>query len=614
MLARYLAIIEPPGQPTSDAIGSLARGAVLGAGLKQALSLDGLQVFIDPEMHIVNLPGGKGLVLGQLFKGKTAPDRIVDAGQLHDIVGSEWPASRFFAACWGAYLVLARDTRSGRIRILRDPSGTVPCYYMQVQGAMVIMSGPDILLQCGAACPDIDWTAVAEHLLADQLRRPATCLRGITELLGGLCLTVDSNGGHEISTCWSPWDFASRERQIADPDIATRQLRDVVLGCVGAWGRQYRHILLGLSGGLDSSIVAACLAHASANFSCVTFTTADRRGDERHYARLVADAFGISLYAEPRRIEGIDISLSHAGHLPRPIARSFAQESDRIYCEIGERIGADAFFSGGGGDNVFAYMKSAAPIADRFLSEGVSRGAFDTACHMALLTNVSLWRAMALAVRRAYLRKRAYRWPCNTRYLNPGALEHVHVPAHPWLEPPPGALPGKAVHVAWLLAIQNHLEGNRRERHHPSLSPLMSQPIIETCLQIPSWLWCDGGRDRAIARMAFAGHLPAQILDRRSKGSPDSFVVEIFETHRPVIRDLLCGGLLAAQKLVLPDLIAADLAQLRPADHMLMSRIMALVDVEAWLRCWRARRQAVPHSAVQNGNSEAALPHGSPFL
>lgn len=591
MYGRYLAIVHPPDRPVSEPIRSLAEGAVLGAHLTEAMNLGGVRVFAGHGTGMVELPQGTGLVLGTLFKGKAAPERIAHAGQLHEAVRGESPGSQFISAYWGAYVALTREGRSGRVRIIRDPSGALPCYYMQAHGAMIILSGPDILVECGAACPDIDWIALAEHLIADQLRRPVTCLRGITELLGGQCLTIDANGEYGISSLWSPWEFTSRERQIADADLATRQLREMVLGCVGAWARQYRHILLGLSGGLDSSIVAACLAHASADFSCVTFATADPRGDERNYARLVADAFGTSLFEEPRRIDGIDIALSHAEHLPRPIARSFAQESDRIYVEIGEKIGADAFFSGGGGDNVFAYMKSAAPIADRLLTEGVGLGTLRTACHMAHLTNVSLWRAMSLAFRRAYRRPVAYRWPQGTRYLNPGVLEHVQIPAHPWLVTPEGALPGKAVHIAWLLAIQNHLEGNRREQRHPSLSPLMSQPIIETCLQIPSWLWCEDGQDRAMARKAFAANLPGPILARRSKGSPDSFIVRIFEMHRRGIKDFICGGLLAAQKLIEPDLLARDIARASPSDQESMFRIMALADVEAWSRSWHRRQQ-----------------------
>ena len=44
-------------------------------------------------------------------------------------------------------------------------------------------------------------------------------------------------------------------------------------------------IVLRLSGGLDSSIIAACLAKAKVQFSCINFPTRARDGDERNYAR-----------------------------------------------------------------------------------------------------------------------------------------------------------------------------------------------------------------------------------------------------------------------------------------------------------------------------------------
>jgi asparagine synthase (glutamine-hydrolysing) len=153
-----------------------------------------------------------------------------------------------------------------------------------------------------------------------------------------------------------------------------------------------------------------------------------------------------------------------------------------------------------------------------------------------------------------------------------------------WAHASPGAVPGKATHVAWLVGILNHLEGYRRERTHRTVWPLMAQPLVELCLRIPSWLWSRGGQNRALARRAYVDVLPPEILSRRSKGTPDCFVVELFEANRKRIRDLLCDGFLAANGIVDREEIARFLVDEGPVRGLGYWRIMTLTDVEAWLQ------------------------------
>jgi len=51
--------------------------------------------------------------------------------------------------------------------------------------------------------------------------------------------------------------------------------------------------------------------------------------------------------------------------------------------------------------------------------------------------------------------------------------------------------------------------------------------------------WRAGGRDRAVARAAFAADLPPAIIGRRSKGGPDGFSAIVLREHRTAIRERL---------------------------------------------------------------------------
>ena len=71
--------------------------------------------------------------------------------------------------------------------------------------------------------------------------------------------------------------------------------------------------------------------------------------------------------------------------------------------------------------------------------------------------------------------------------------------------------------------------GSHNEHH-----PLLSQPLIETCLRIPVHLLATEGWDRAVARRAFSTDLPAEVyqrivdvrkLERALPGSPSQSTV-----------------------------------------------------------------------------------------
>src|SRR3546814_1569831 len=81
-----------------------------------------------------------------------------------------------------------------------------------------------------------------------------------------------------------------------------RRLRDTARYSVRTRRPTSDGMLLLLSGGVDSSIVAACLAHAGCAFDCLTLVTANPSGDERSYARLAAESVGAALVERMREI------------------------------------------------------------------------------------------------------------------------------------------------------------------------------------------------------------------------------------------------------------------------------------------------------------------------
>jgi len=100
----------------------------------------------------------------------------------------------------------------------------------------------------------------------------------------------------------------------------------------------------------------------------------------------------------------------------------------------------------------------------------------------------------------------------------------------------------KRDHIALILRSRHNIHGISWRA--PRLSPLMCQPLLETCLRIPTWLWPQGGVNRALARSAFASELPAPLRSRTVKPGPDSFIRAAFERNRTGLHTLLREGLL----------------------------------------------------------------------
>jgi asparagine synthase (glutamine-hydrolysing) len=138
-----------------------------------------------------------------------------------------------------------------------------------------------------------------------------------------------------------------------------------------------------------------------------------------------------------------------------------------------------------------------------------------------------------------------------------------------------------------VMRIQHTIDPEIALSDRPSLHPLIAQPLVELCLRIPTWLWVRGGRNRAVARHAFRGLLPDQVLDRRGKGRLESMCIRAYQRGRADIAELLLGGALREAGLVDPDALEAYLEIEAAPSDVRYFRLFELLSAELWLRSWR---------------------------
>ena len=166
---------------------------------------------------------------------------------------------------------------------------------------------------------------------------------------------------------------------------------------------------------------------------------------------------------------------------------------------------------------------------------------------------------------------------------------------HPALIHSPGLPIGKHMQT-WALLYPIGYYDPFEEAAAPELvHPLLSQPLVELCLQLPTYLLTQGGRGRALARRAFASELPSEIINRRSKGGLEEHITAVLSRNLAFARSMLLDGELVRRgmlnRVAIEELLSGRPTKLSASP----GRIHDLIGVEAWLTRWLPPNR---HSAV----------------
>jgi asparagine synthase (glutamine-hydrolysing) len=435
-------------------------------------------------------------------------------------------------------------------------------------------------MNAGLYTKRVNWDFVSSCLAYPQQRTGRTGLADVHELLPGYCLNV--SGAHtEANQEWSPWSHVEPGARYADPAEARADIRRSVSIAVKALAEADRSILLQLSGGLDSSIVGACLQDAEASVTCGTMLTEVPGADERQYARLVADELGASLRTVKLRFEDARFNFTPPGYLTSPSIMALHYAVNLALDTLGEQLDVTSYFSGAGGDAVFCYLKTAAPAADAIRQRGLVLGR-RSILDLANLHQCTLWKAGRLTVKKL-LRAPAPPRKADLSFVAPSEIAS-DLENHPWFDAPPDALPGDRERIFDLAFSHSYRDSSARGAKRRMRMPLLSQPVMEACLKAPSWMWFEGGKNRALARSAFADILPREVAERSSKGSFMNYTAAIYRRNVAPLKDFLLTGHLQSRGLLDCDALRRFFqTELRPRDQSFM-RILDLAMIENWVR------------------------------
>ena len=427
---------------------------------------------------------------GHKFKSNSDSEVIVHA---YEEYGADC-ASRFE----GMFAFALWDSKKKTLFGARDHAGIKPFYYYFDGNKFVFASEIKAILQYDAVKREVDEAALASLIDNLFVTGNRTLFKNVRELPPGSAFVFDAKNASgkslKISRYWSP------QLDIRQPplslDAASRMLESALAESVKSTLISDVPLGVALSGGLDSSIVAALAAKADARLK--TFTVGfGLETDEFVFARKVAEHIGSDHEELHVDLSGLSESIPEiVWHLESPPTRTAVAPTFLLARKIRKSVTVELL--GEGGDELFggyeryeqfektAFSGNENRLRETFFKRGSEKDYF------------------------ALDKSQDSKNEAETME----AAETADCPA------------GESVNCALLYDFKNQLPGvqlNRVDKMTMASSvearvPFLNKSVIETAFQIPSSLKIKGGNVKFVLKHAASRYIPKEIIARKKVG------------------------------------------------------------------------------------------------
>ena len=590
MRRAFVALSWPVDCDAANAhVAALARRLEGEPAWRAAGDLPGLRVWTGAAtpLAVRALPSGQGFVVGELFDhptGAARPER------------SPWDvraaARGLVRDHWGQYVALLRDPRGGEQAVLRDPSGMLDAMTWRLADAVDVVAADMTQLPPGlrARWPLLNWDRIAAFTAA-AATATTPALFDEVEVVGPGELMFLGAARPRSEVVWNPVSFAAQpgvDATEAGQEIV-RRLDRCTADLVGGYDR----LIMELSGGLDSSVVAGALAATgSAGRVVEWFNAVNPRpeADESAHARAVTDRLGARLSTFEHQGPPLTVTdFTELGSSMWPASGGLDPHRDRLSVQRIEAAGAQAIVSGQGGDAAFFQMPSILVAADALKLRGPAILGDPILAEVARRTRKSAWTVLSQAC--AALRGRSYEDKLVSSLISPEVRSATAGVEHAWVHAARTAdlPPGKRFHIRVMANTHLNHADSRRRRRADLIFPLLAQPVVELCLALPTPILAGANYDRPYEHAIFADRVPDQVLLRRMKGNLTVYVSRLVAASLGELRPFLLEGTLCAGGI----LDRRALERLLDPNQLIWkatpSEVLWAALVEGWVRYWQTR-------------------------
>jgi asparagine synthase (glutamine-hydrolysing) len=504
----------------------------------------------------------------------------------------------------GMFAIAIWDAKHRRLVLARDRLGKKPLVYRYEPGRLLFASELKSLLQLADVPRDVDFGSVDAYLTYQYVPPPRTIFRGIHKLPPGhVALWQDDR--LTVRPFWQP-DF-SIERSVSEQQ-ATEELRETLTSAVKL--RMRSDVPLGafLSGGIDSSIIAALMQRESATpIKTFTIGFTERDYDERDFARRVAQHIGSDHHEEALQPQAVDILPKLVHHFDEPFADSSVIPTWRL-AEMTRRHVTVAV-SGDGGDELFlgypryravkmAALLDSVPLLRRILAARFWQSIPTSGKQKSRLRQLKRFsEALGMSPARRYLD-----WIST---FNEPRRADLYSDA--FVSQLPAADPFDFLHAAWrragrrdamtaasLADLTTYLPGDLLTKVDiasmahglEARCPLLDYRVVELAASLPASLKHRFGHGKRLLQKAFGDLLPREVFTRRKMGFGVPLDSWLRGELAPLLDELLSETAVARRGWFRPAAVQRLIREhlSRRFDHS--ARIWALIVLESWCRAW----------------------------
>ncbi|MBN1816261.1 MAG: hypothetical protein JW828_02810 [Sedimentisphaerales bacterium] len=275
---------------------------------------------------------------------------------------AEQKLADWLMAADGEFVVYLFHNPTRRLILFNDIFSRLPWYYAR-QGDQVLIGRNLEYMTAMLGKFQFDRMAIAQYLLCLCGLGPRTLIEGVNRLGPASVLQIDLSEGKVSSKTVYEWNFENKKHRNRPLEENTVQIARLFMEGCRSRVEKDKPLVLSLSGGLDSRLIAAALSREKIPFQTVTWQ--DHRGKtslDMEVAEQVAKTLGIPW--NPYRLKPTEgkyvLSLLHRkpGQVPLITARSLQH-----YENIQRIVGSDfLLFTGLAGDRITCDLRPGWPL------------------------------------------------------------------------------------------------------------------------------------------------------------------------------------------------------------------------------------------------------------
>lgn len=534
---RRLSFMDIPGgqQPFSNEAGDIH---VVGNG----------EIYNFPELR------AELAARGHQFRSGSDIEAVVHAYE-------EWGCDGF-ARLRGMFAVVLYDERTRALIAARDRAGEKPLFYAATPEGLFLASEVKALLVRPEVSREFDLAALDQFLTYEYVIAPRTLFTHIRKLPAAHYLVyrdgvVDVQRYWDVAQTpvrdWTPGDAAAAVREALATAVDRQMMSDVPLGVF-------------LSGGIDSSAIAAFMAESArrrgVEVTSFSMGFRDQSYNELPYAREVAARFGLTHVEDVVTADVAALFDPLVAHLDEPFADVSFFPTYLVSRLARQHV--KGVLAGDGGDELFGgYDAYAAQNLAARLSRVTPEIAWRLADRLAQLVPPAARKKGAVNKIKRFLSGLAsnpadlghYRW---MTFMDASSRRRLYAPAmldaalggdvHREVRDALGAYRGDDLVNRELYAdlrvyladdIMVKVDRMSMATSLETRAPFLDTDLMELAFSMPGHLKVRGGERKIVLKEALRGVLPDGILTRRKEGFSIPMKNWLRRELQPLMRSLL---------------------------------------------------------------------------